>query len=464
MASRTPRGARLGVSAVQTLRRVIEQHQSLESAFDSAKSAIPRYEHGTLRELCSGSIRHWHSSCAIIDAVAPAVVRDDLVARVLMATTIYEAEHMRRASRRQLLARLVGSAEVLALPDPSAVVDACTRALALKPHDLKSLHTEASALSLPEWLHARLSAETPLGSYAELVLRRPDVLTLCVEPSVWSRDAYAALLRSQGLEASLSSLAPLAVLLHSRPRDVRAVPGLPQQHVHVQDAAQQYGVTALLRQLAADERVLDACAAPGGKTRALLRAQPHVRVVALEKSGAKVAAMKAALADGGLTQVSVRCADATQPERWWDGRRFGAVLLDAPCTGTGILRARPEVKLRHDEPSLASLQQTQLRLLRATWPLLREGGELLYTTCSMLAAENQDVVAQFLAAEPTAAATALPPPRHEDVSCVASAHGVTFFPSAAHQGGFVALLRKAGDGGSGPERGGRRRRRTKNSV
>ena len=171
--------------------------------------------------------------------------------------------------------------------------------------------------------------------------------------------------------------------------------------------------------------------------------------------------MKAAVAAGGLTQVSVRCADATQPDRWWDGRLFGAVVLDAPCTGTGILRTRPEVKLRHDEPSLASLQQTQLRLLRATWPLLREGGELLYTTCSMLAAENQHIVAQFVAAEPTATAAALTPPRHHDVSCAAGAHGVTFFPSATHQGGFVALLRKTGDGGSGPERGDRRVRRRK---
>ena len=456
MASRTPRGVRLGVGAVQALRRVIEQRESLETAFATAKRAIPHYEHGTLRELCSGTARHWHYNSAIIDSVAPPVVRDDLTARLLMATTIHEAEHMRRSSRRQLLARLVGSAEALALPDPSALADACTRALALTPHDLRSLHTEASALSLPEWLHARLSAETPLGSYATLALRRPEMLALCVEPSVWGRDAYAALLRAQGFEASLSSLAPLAVLLHSRPRDVRAVPGLTQQHVHVQDAAQQFGVTTLLRRLEVGGRVLDACAAPGGKTRALLRTQPHVRVVALEKTSAKAAAMRAAVAAGGLTQVDVRCADATQPERWWDGRRFGAVLLDAPCTGVGILRSRPEVKLRHDEARLASLQQTQLRLLRATWPLLREGGELLYTTCSMLAAENQDVVGQFVASEPTATAATLPPPKHEDVSCVASAHGITFFPSATHQGGFVALLRKSGVG-SGLERPRRRR-------
>jgi 16S rRNA (cytosine967-C5)-methyltransferase len=141
--------------------------------------------------------------------------------------------------------------------------------------------------------------------------------------------------------------------------------------------------------------------------------------------------------------VRVVCADATQPEAWWDGRPFGAIMLDAPCTGSGILRTRPEAKLRQSEASLALLQGQQLALLRATWPLLAEGGELLYTTCSVLAGENQGVLAEFVAGEPSAIPAALAPPTRADgAACAASPEGITFFPSAAHQGGFVALLRK----------------------
>ena len=154
----------------------------------------------------------------------------------------------------------------------------------------------------------------------------------------------------------------------------------------------------------------------------------------------------------------MRCADATQPEEWWNGQPFGAIMLDAPCTGSGILRTRPEVKVRQSEDNLALLQGQQLALLRAAWPLLAEGGELLYTTCSVLAGENQRVLAEFAAGEPSASPAALAPPtRGDGLACAASPEGLTFFPSAAHQGGFVALLRKTAAVPVTPRRHRRRR-------
>ena len=163
--------------------------------------------------------------------------------------------------------------------------------------------------------------------------------------------------------------------------------------------------------------------------------------------------------------MSVRCADATQPEEWWDGRPFGAIMLDAPCTGSGILRTRPEVKVRQSEDNLVLLQGQQLALLRATWPLLAEGGELLYTTCSVLAGENQRVLAEFVAGESSASPAALAPPTQGDdgLACAASQEGLTFYPSAAHQGGFVALLRKTAAVPTVTPRRPRRRRSVKSS-
>jgi hypothetical protein len=236
---RQPRALRTGLQAVKTLRRVLWQQQSLETAFEHSKTALPAYEHGTLRDLCSGTLRHWHHYAAVIESLAPPAASDD--ARLLMATTLYEGEVVRsspstRASRAKLVARAEACCEALQLPqERQAVREVCSRALALTPQDRQALHTAASALSLPEWLHTRLAAETPLPSYGELLLRRPDFLALCAEPSacmlplsrldrnlsltlalpawsrcvepgVWGRDQYAALLRERGHEASPSEV------------------------------------------------------------------------------------------------------------------------------------------------------------------------------------------------------------------------------------------------------------------
>jgi 16S rRNA (cytosine967-C5)-methyltransferase len=452
---RRPRHLRLGMQAVETVLKVATQQRSLESMYQATKSGVPPYEQGTLRELCSGTLRHWHYCDAVIDAVAPLDVRADPTARLVLSTTLYEAMHMRRtrrATKSKLVAQAAACAQALdCSAGEAAVQDACQRILSLGQDDLDALQTAASALSLPGWLHDRLAAETPLASYGALLLRRPDFLSLNVHPAEWTAAEYAARLRADGHAdaAPHGPWVPHAVLLRSRPRDVAALPGISAQRVHVQDAVQQYGVS-LLRPLPEGDRVLDACAAPGGKTRALLNSQPHVRVLALDVSRQRARAMEASLAGGGsgvlATQVRVHCADAAKPHTWWDGEPFGAVILDVPCSGSGIVRTHPEVKLRHTAASVAALRQVQLQLLRGIWPLLRDGGELLYSTCSVLAEENASVVQAFAAEAAEAAAgvslAALAPPQGEGVSCAASAEGITFFPSAIHQGGFVALLRK----------------------
>ena len=190
---RQPRALRCGLQAVRTLRRVLWQQQSLEAAFEHGKAGLPAYEHGTLRDMCSGTLRHWHLYAAVIESLAPPTASDD--ARLLMATTLYEGEHVRtspgvpstRASRTKLLARAEACCEALQLAqERQAVREVCSRALALTPQDRQALHTAASSLSLPEWLHARLAAETPLDSYGELLLRRPDFLALCAQPAASS--------------------------------------------------------------------------------------------------------------------------------------------------------------------------------------------------------------------------------------------------------------------------------------
>ncbi|EOD03809.1 ribosomal RNA small subunit methyltransferase [Emiliania huxleyi CCMP1516] len=178
---------------------------------------------------------------------------------------------------------------------------------------------------------------------------------------------------------------------------------------------------------------------------------PAARLVAVERSRRKAAALRESLAGEG--RAAVVCGDATRPEEWAAACGEGgasAVVLDAPCSASGILRTRPEAKVHQSRESVEALCETQQRLLRAAWSRLAPGGELLYTTCSLLRAENEEAVQRFAAEAPGATLAPLRPPR--GALSRAQPQGVTFLPSEEHQGGFVALLRK-GERGQG--RGGR---------
>lgn len=161
-------------------------------------------------------------------------------------------------------------------------------------------------------------------------------------------------------------------------------------------------------------------------------------LTALDRDKKKADALR--LAVPGAARVAA--GDATRPQRWWDGEAFDAVVLDVPCSATGILRARPEVKHQQDEASVAALCAQQAAMLRSLWPLLRPGGHLLYMTCSLLRAENEAPVRAFVREQRDAKATMLEAPPSDAATAHRTPLGITFFPSDAHQGGYVALLQK----------------------
>jgi len=251
-----------------------------------------------------------------------------------------------------------------------------------------------------------------------------------------------------GLMASVSEISPCTGVVvhtrerhngsHSRPNHIGALPCITDATGVVQDPAQQWSC-AQLSTLPAGARVLDACAAPGGKSSTLLHLHPMARVLALDNSASKVAQMERKMRRN--RRVEVRLGDATNPKAWWDGEPFAAILLDAPCSATGIMRTRPEVKYHQTAESVERLHHTQLAMMRALWPLLADGGEMLYTTCSLLSAENEEVVASFLDAEACATSVKLKVRGDPKVYCHRDV-GVLLLPARWHQGGFAALLRK----------------------
>ena len=253
----------------------------------------------------------------------------------------------------------------------------------------------------PQWLRTRLERDWP-GALADIYHHSatPPPLWLRSNRLVQSRQACLDALQQVGLTAALpdtddAALAPEALRLEESVA-VTALPGFAQGALSVQDISAQCVATALAP--ASGARVLDACAAPGGKSAHLLERDPALHLTALDVDAARLERVRETLERLRLAgNTTLRAADALDLATWWDGQPFDAVLLDAPCSATGIVRRQPDVLLHRRESDLAPLLSTQSRLLDTLWTTLRRGGVLLYATCSILKAENEAQVEAFLA-------------------------------------------------------------------
>ena len=258
----------------------------------------------------------------------------------------------------------------------------------------------------PEWLRAQVTDDW--GGAAPAVFAASAVqapMWLRVNRHRGTRSDYAARLAAAGIAAEEPPGFDHALRL-ATPVPVALLPGFDTGDVSVQDGSAQQVADALAP--AAGARVLDACAAPGGKAAHLLERDPALRLLALDVDGARLRHVRDGFARLGIgTTATLREADAAAPGAWWDGTPFDAVLLDAPCTATGVIRRHPDILLHRRASDLAALVALQARLLDACWTVLAPGGALLYATCSILRAENAAQVEAFLARTPGASAEPL---------------------------------------------------------
>jgi 16S rRNA (cytosine967-C5)-methyltransferase len=186
--------------------------------------------------------------------------------------------------------------------------------------------------------------------------------------------------------------------------------------------------------------VLDACAAPGGKTAHICELAPTAQVLALDVDAARCERIHQNLQRLGL-HAQVRAADAGDPPAWWDGQPFDAILLDAPCTASGVVRRHPDIRWLRRESDVAQLAQQQKRLLTALWPLLKPGGRLVYCTCSVFRAEGDGQIAAFLAHNSTALLG--PGPGHLWPRDAVEPGAVRDNRAGEHDGFFYAVLQKS---------------------
>ena len=232
-------------------------------------------------------------------------------------------------------------------------------------------------------------------------------------------------------------------LVLDRPLAVQRIPGFAEGALSVQDAAAQRAAPLLIGAgLRPRARVLDACAAPGGKTAHLLELA-DLDVLALDHDAVRLARVAETLARLGL-QARLLAADAGDPAAWWDGVAFDAILLDAPCSASGVVRRHPDVRWLRRASDIPALARAQARLLDALWPLLAPGGRLLYCTCSVFKAEGEAAIDAFLQRQgQTGGARRLPAPGHLLMLADNADAGAVDLAQAAPDGFFYALIEKA---------------------
>src|SRR3990172_9522587 len=354
-----------------------------EDARDASRPAVQDLAYGTLRD--------YGAPEAILAALARKPIPDRTV-RALLLCALHALRHERRAPHTVVDEAVTACTEI-GHGAARWFVNALLRNYLRRREGLEAdaRGSEAARCGYPSWWIERLRRAYPTAWEAALAAGNAHpAMTLRVNRRKLSVDAYLAKLSALGVDAR--RVGEFAVRL-SQPRGVEALPGFAEGEVSVQDAGAQ--LAAPLVDARDGMRVLDACAAPGGKSVHLLELA-ELDLLALDHDAERAPRIGATLERVGLT-AQVRVADAGDPERWWDRTPFDRVLLDVPCSASGVVRRHPDIKWLRREADLDKFAREQSRLLAALWQVLVPGGKLLYATCSVFAEENGAVIDAFLA-------------------------------------------------------------------
>lgn len=377
-----------------------------------------------VQDLAYATLRDYGVGDAVLARLAHRPFADAAVrALLLVALRELAAGH---AADYTVVSQAVTAAEATGLARAKGLVNGVLRNYLRDRQalDRAALDSESARFRHPQWWIDRLRRDHPERWEAILAAGNGHPpMTLRVNVRRTSADAYAARLAQAGIAAR--RVGPVALRL-DRARPVTELPGFADGEVSVQDAAAQRA--AALLDLAPGQRVLDACAAPGGKAAHILESA-DVELLALDEDSVRGARIAAGFARLGL-RGDVAIADAGEPAAWHDGRAFHRILLDAPCTASGVVRRHPDIKWLRREADVAAFARQQTRLADALWQVLAPGGRMLYATCSVFREENADRIDAFLA-------------RHADATALPVAGGAECLPDEEHDGFFYALLARS---------------------
>lgn len=390
------------LAAARALAAVLSGKASLNSSLPAQLDKVEERDRGLTQDLAFGTAR-WQPR---LDLLAAQLLQKpfkaaDADVQALLLVGLYQLFYT-RIPAHAAIGETVGCADKLKKPWAKGLLNAVLRRAQREGEALLADMERDPVVRTahPRWLQKSLKAFWPEQWEAICAANNAHPpMILRINRRHHSRDAYLALLDEAGISASACQYSRDGIVL-AEACDVRGLPGFAEGWVSVQDEAAQ--LSADLLELAPGQRVLDACCAPGGKTCHLLEAEPGLaHMVAIDLEAKRLTRVRENLDRLKLDAELIAC-DARDTASWWDGKPFQRILLDAPCSATGVIRRHPDIKLTRQADDIPALAALQGELLDALWPTLEVGGMLLYATCSSLPTENTEVIDAFLARTPGA--------------------------------------------------------------
>ncbi len=399
------------------------------------------HQRAQVQDICYGVLRHLGALDAMLAPLLTKPLRDERL-RQLLRIGVFQLLHT-NAAPHAVVDQAVRACMVLHAAPAKGLVNAVLRGFLRRQVELQaaSQHDDSGRYSFPQWWIAKIRAQ-----YSQLSPQQLDSmllagnthapLTLRVNPRRVARDDYLKQLAASGIAAS--ALERHAVVL-GKPMPVHKIPGFSEGLVSVQDASAQRA--APLLDARDGMRVLDACAAPGGKTAHILELA-DVALTAVDQDATRLTRVDDNLRRLGLA-AHVVCGDAAHPQTWWDGVPYERILADVPCSASGVTRRHPDIKWARREADIQQFVVRQQAVIDGLWRLLAAGGKLLYVTCSVFREENHLQVARFLERHADAQPQPLPADAlfTDNVPAEAELAG-QLLPDAVHDGFYYALLQK----------------------
>lgn len=372
--------------ALNILQRIIERQKNLQECLTSEDAPF-------VYQLTYGALRHYFSLGAMVNyALKKPFPKSDHDLYLLLLLGLYQLEYL-DVPEYAVLKETVNVADKIKKSWAKKLINAILRRYLREREAFKKqcLVNEQSQYDHPEWFIERIKKAYP-EQWQKILLANNEKapLFLRVNRLKISREDY---LKQLDVPAKKLEQYSDAIIL-AQATDVNNLPGFKEGWFSVQDAASQAVVKYV--DLKPGQRVLDACAAPGGKTCHMLEKEPEIaELVALDNAPARIKKITENLQRLGL-KAHLICGDASTPEEWWDKKLFDRILLDAPCSATGVIRRHPDIKLLRTSQEIDEAVSIQKKILEALWRLLKENGLLIYTTCSILPEENQEQIEQFV--------------------------------------------------------------------
>ena len=431
------------LAVVDVLNRVLQKGESLNTALPAAQASLQsQTQRAYVQAISNGVLRDYHRLQAILIKLLqqPLKAKDQDI-QYLLLIGLHELIEQ-RSPDYAVVSEIVESAVRIRKHWAKGLLNGVLRNF-IRDRETLQAHVDSqpeARFSSPAWLIETIQHDWPNDWESILTAARTQApMVLRVNLNNVSRENYLSRLSAMDIEAKILNVTPSAIQLAS-PCDVFSLPGFEEGDVSVQDAAAQWA--GLLLEPKAGERVLDACAAPGGKTLHILQQQPGLsELVAVEINPKRINRIEENIRRAGSMdtgQVKIVTEDVTQLEKWWDGTPFQKILLDVPCSASGVIRRHPDIKVLRRDTDMPELVRTQARLLSSLWSLLADDGVLLYCTCSVFSKENEMQIAGFAKHTPDCIIMPLQLP----VAYVLE-FGCQFLPGVHETDGFYyAALRK----------------------